>query len=413
LAAVDTTSGGGPSYQYLLAQANIFRQEHQGAEAMTAFAQATNAEGDDDTAETGLLQAGGAEGWGINPTVSLLSDFSVDPIYEDTTVYVLDSKLDAAFPIPPNAPSLLPPPRSSIQTQWTDAFHLHLPHIPTAAGLFQLRNARGQIDVPATNSIVNRSTTDSIFNIGLAPSIRMGTDVITFDGGIQETIRRDSLSPLEMNQNLFRVFTYMSTSSFFNAISASGYVLRETGPFTESNLSSNLFTAAIDFRVGSPWGRTALLTGWGESKQTFSPVNYQNYFTSSYIGLDRRFGDHLDVRAMLEDFRSWRVVGLNSGIAQDLHPAGSVDYSFKRNWDVQLSSAYSSTRSFHIYDATQNGFSVSYAMPFRRSVSNGETGPLTLAYPIRFSAGMQDETFFNFPGPHSQQLRPYFGITIF
>lgn len=413
LAAVNTAADGAPNYQFLLAQANVFRQEHQGARAMTSFAHATNAEGEDQTAQMGLLEAGGAEGWSINPTVSMLSDVSVDPIYEDSTVYVLDSKLDAAFPVSPSSPSLLPPPRSSIQEQGTDAFHLHLNHMPTTSGFFQLRHARGQIDVPATNSIVNRSTTDSIFNIGVDPSIRLGTNVITFNSGIQEIIRRDSLSPYQMNQNLFRVFTYMSTGAFFNALSVSGYVIREAGPFTESNLSSSQFTAAVDFRVGSPWGRTALLTGWGANKQTFSPVNYQNYYTSSYIGLERRFGDHLDVRALLEDLRAWRVVGLNSGIAQNLHPAGWVDYTFRRNWDLQASGAYSSVRGFHIYDATQTGVSLSYALPFRRKVSGDESGPLTYAYPIRFAAGMQDETFFNFGGPHSEQLRPYIGITVF
>ena len=50
---------------------------------------------------------------------------------------------------------------------------------------------------------------------------------------------------------------------------------------------------------------------------------------------------------------------------------------------------------------------------FRRRISDAEAGPLTYAYPIRFAAGVQDETFFNFPGSHSQQLRPYIGITIF
>ena len=225
----------------------------------------------------------------------------------------------------------------------------------------------------------------------------MGTSVITFDSGVQETIRRDSLSPLEMNQNLFRMFTYVTTSSLFDAVSASGYVIRETGPFTESNLSSKTLTAAVDFRVGSPWGRTALLTGWGENKQTFTPVNYRNFYTSSYIGLERRFGDHLDVRAMLEDLRSWRVLGLKSGIAQDLRPAGGFDYSFKHNWDLQVSSAYSSTRGFHIYDATQNGFSISYAMPFRRSVSTGDTGPLTLCLSDPFCRGNAGRNIFQFP----------------
>ena len=131
----------------------------------------------------------------INPKLSLLSDFSVNPIFEDTTVYVLDSKLDGDDPIPISDTSLLPPPRSSLQTQGTVAFHLHLNHLPTASGFFQVRNARGQISVPSTSSIVNRNTTDYSFNIGLNPTIHLGTNVVTFDSGIQGTIRRDSISP--------------------------------------------------------------------------------------------------------------------------------------------------------------------------------------------------------------------------
>ncbi|HKF50421.1 MAG TPA: tetratricopeptide repeat protein [Terracidiphilus sp.] len=412
LAAVKTSSDGTPDYQFLLAQANVFRQEHNGPQSLTSFAQASNAEGEDQTAQQQLLQAGGQEGWGITPTVSVLSDLSVAPVFEDSTVYVLDAKLDAGFPVTPDNPSLLPPPRSSTQTEWTAAYHLHFNHLPPASGFYQLRNARGQISVPATNTIVNRDTTDSTLSIGLNPTIRAGTNVITFNGGIQGTFRRDSQSPAEMNQNLFRAFTYMTTSSLFNALAISGYVIHESGPFTESNLSSKQFTAAVDFRVGSPWGRTAMVTGWGESKQTFSPTNYQNYFTSSYIGLEHRFGERLNVRAMVEDLRAWRVFNANSGIAQNLRPAGWLGYTFKRNWDFQVSSAYSSVRSFHAYDATQNGFSISYALPVRRRMT-GEGTPLTLAYPIRISGGVQSENFFNFTSGHNQQLRPYIGITIF
>jgi len=59
----------------------------------------------------------------------------------------------------------------------------------------------------------------------------------------------------------------------------------------------------------------------------------------------------------------------------------------------------------------QSGISVSYAMPIRRKYSD-ESGPVTLAYPIRFSGGLQTETFFNFSnGQH--QLRPYIEISIF
>ncbi|HEY1647014.1 MAG TPA: tetratricopeptide repeat protein [Terracidiphilus sp.] len=412
LNAVNTTADDPPSYQYLLAEANVFRQEHLGAQALTSFAQASNAEGDDETAEESMLAAGADEGLRVTPNLSLLSDVAIGPIFEDTTVYVLDSKLDAAFPVPSTDTALLPPPRSSLQTEWTDAFHLHLPHMVTSSGFFQLRNARGPISVPATNSIVNRDTTDYTLNYGLNPTIHIGDNSLTFDAGVQETFRRDSQTPVQLNQNLFRAFAYVASSSFFDAISFSGYVIHESGPFTESNLHSSALTGALDFRVGSPWGKTALVTGWGMNDQTFSPVSYEDYYTSTYIGIDRRFSPRLDVKAILEDLRAWRVVGPSSGIAQDLRPSGTVDFMPKRNWDLQVSSAYSSTRGFHVYDAIQNGFSISYAKPLHRTF-NDASGPVDLAYPIRFSAGMQEETFFNFTGAQNQQFRPYIEISIF
>jgi tetratricopeptide (TPR) repeat protein len=412
LDAVKASADGDPDYQFLLAQANVFRQEHRGAQAQTSFAQASNAEGEDQTAEAGLLETGGEEGYSINKKVSVLSDIAVTPIFEDSTVYVLDSKLDATSPVSSTNTGLLPPPRSSIQTQWTAAYHLHYDFLPPISGFYQLRNARGSISVPATNSIVNRDTTDNSFNVGLNPTIRLGTNTLTLNSGIQATVRRDATSPIQLNQNLFREFTYITSSSFFDSLSFSGYIIHEQGPFTDSDQNSTQMTGALDFRVGAPWGKTALVTGWGYSDQKFSPQNYENYFTSSYIGLERRFGMRLNVRAMLEDVRSWRVVGANSGIAQNLRPAGMVDFTPRKNWDVQASSSYSSTRSFHVYDATQNGFSVSYARPFRRRMTDAG-GPVTFTYPLRFSAGVQEETFFNFTGGHNQQLRPYFSITIF
>jgi hypothetical protein len=155
-----------------------------------------------------------------------------------------------------------------------------------------------------------------------------------------------------------------------------------------------------------------MVTGWGASDQIFSPVHFENYYTSSYIGLERRFSDRLSVRAVAEDVRSWRIVGNAYGVAQNLRPAGTVDFSPKRNWDLHFSSAYSSTRSFHVYDAIQNGFSVSYAMPFQRKF-NDDAGPLVLKYPIRFSAGLQQESFFNFSSGNNQQFRPYVQISVF
>jgi tetratricopeptide (TPR) repeat protein len=412
LAGISRDADSDPDYRYLLAEANVYRQQHHTAEALTAFAQASDAAGEDQTAEEGLLSAGADEGLRINPRVSLLSNFAVSPIFEDTTVYVLDSKLDGTTPVPITDTSLLPPPRSSLQTQWTAAYHLHLNYLPTASGFFQLRNARGTISVPATSSIANRNTTDYSFNFGLNPTVHLGSNSLTFNSGIQATIRRDSLSPAALNQNLFREFTYMTTSSFFNAVSVSGFIMHESGPFTDMNLHSRTLAGAVDFRVGEPWGKTALLTGWAASDQQFQPANNVNFYTSSYIGLQHRFSERLDVRAIAEDLRTWRIVGARYGISQALRPAGQVEFSPTRNWRVEGTVAYNNTRGFHVYDAIHSGFAVSYAMPFRRAYRD-ENGEVPLQYPIRFSAGMQQESFFNFPGTNNEQFRPYFSISLF
>jgi tetratricopeptide (TPR) repeat protein len=392
LAAISNSPDDEPDYQYLLAKANVYRQEHQNPQALTAFAQASDAAGEDQTAEQNLLQTGADEGLRLNDHFSVLSDAIVSPIFEDTSVYVLDSKLDAAFPIPPTDTSLLPP--------------------PPASGFFQLRNARGTISVPATNSIVNRNTTDYGFNIGVNPTVHIGNNVVTFNSGFQGIVRRDSQDPVDINQNLARLFTYVSTSSFLNAVSMDGFVLRESGPFTQTNLHSTAFSAAVNFRVGAPWSKTALITGWGENDQTFNPAHIEDYYTGSYIGLDRRFGDRAEVRGIAEDLRAWRIFDGRSAIAQVLRPAGTFNFKVSPRWSFQAGGAYSSNRGFHIYDAVQSNFSVSYAMPFHREFKD-ETGDVVLQYPIRFSGGLQQETFFNFTGGQSQQWRPYVSITLF
>jgi hypothetical protein len=242
--------------------------------------------------------------------------------------------------------------------------------------------------------------------------VHLGKNVLQFNSGIQGTIRRDSLSPAQMNQNLFRVFTNVSTSSFFNVVSVDGYFIREVGPFTESSIHSRALAGAIDFRVGDPWGKTALVTGWGSNDQEFTPVATENYYTASYIGLTHRFSDRLNIETVAEDLRAWRTVGPRSGIAEALRPAATIDFSPTRHWDFQASTAYSSTRSFHVYDNMQSGFSVSYATPLHRKFDD-ETGRVQLQYPIRFSAGLQQEDFFNFTGGRGEQLRPYVSITLF
>lgn len=419
LAAVKQTEDAELDYQYLLAAAALYQQEHQSAQALSAFAAAASDAGEDQTADKDLLQAGANEGFRVNRKLSLLSSLVVQPIFEDSTVYVLDSKLDSPNgPVPAADTAQLPLPRSSIETDWINAFHLHLKNLPPNGGYFQIRNAQGIISVPATNSIVHRNTTDYALNLGVAPTLHLGNNVVTFNSGVQGTLRRDTLSPVQLNQNLFRVFTYGTTSSFFNAISADGFFSAEFGPFTESPINGRSITGAINFRVGAPWSKTALVTGWGTNDQLFTSRqlgNSEDYYTSSYIGLSRHFGKRLSAEAIVEDLRTWRVVPfspIHSAISQALRPAGTIDFAPTRFWDIQASSSYESTRGFHIYDMTQNGISVSYTRPLERKF-NDTTGKVNLKYPIRFAAGIQEETFPNFGHGPSQEFRPYVSITLF
>ncbi len=419
LAAVKQTGDSDVDYQYLLAQASMYQQEHLSTEALSAFAQASSNAGDDETAELNLLQAGANEGLRINSNFSALFGLIVQPIFEDSTVYVLDSKLTSpSGPVPPTNLAELPPPRSSIETDSINAFHVHSEKLPTNSGFFEVSNTRGVISVPATNSIVNRNTTNYELNFGLDPTVHLGSNVVTFNAGVQGTIRRDSVSPVQLNQNLFRVFTYLTTSSFFNAVSAQGFFVYEAGPFTETPMYERTLTGAVKFRVGAPWSKTALITGWGSNDQKFTsqPLgDIQNYYTSSYIGLTHRFSKKWNAEAIVEDLRAWRVVPyspIHSAISQALRPAATVNFSPTRHWDIQAVGSYESTRGFHVYDIIESGFSVSYTLPINRTF-NDKTGDARLKYPIRFSAGMQMETFPNFTPGQNRQFRPYVNVTIF
>ena len=411
LAAVRQVTDSGSDYQYLLAEAALYEQEHRGSQAVTAFAEANSAAGEDQAAERQLLNAAGNEGYRVNSTLSVLGNLSVQPIYETTTVYVLDAKLDGPVPVPPTDIALLPPPRSSLVSQGYAAFHLHFGNFIPTSGFFQIRNARGQISVPQTGSIVNRDTTDYSLSYGVNPTVHFGRNSLTFNSGVQGTIRRDSKSPKQLNQNLFRAFAYMSSTSFFDAISVSGYGIYEAGPYTESDIHSRAIVGAINFRVGAPWARTALVTGWGSNDQVFTPVGTEDYYTSSYAGLTHEFSRRFSAEGLVEDLRAWRVFSGRSGIAQALIPAGTFDFTPNHNWSLHASGSYSNNRSFHPYDQIEDSVYATYTRPFRRTL-NDKLGDVHVEYPIRFSAGFQQQTFYSFTG-HNETFRPYVSITIF
>ena len=104
------------------------------------------------------------------------------------------------------------------------------------AASFKCATSAVEISVPATNSIVNRNTTDYTLNFGLNPTVNLGAQCRRLSAAASR--RPSGATPCRqsrLNQNLFRMFIYMNTSSFFNAISATGYLIRESGPFTRDN----------------------------------------------------------------------------------------------------------------------------------------------------------------------------------
>src|ERR1700721_2349186 len=103
-----------------------------------------------------------------------------------------------------------------------------------------------------------------------------------------------------MDGSLPPPFRGRATPCGVSARAVTGYGIPYSGPLTQIPLSEATLNGAIDFRVGSPWGKTALVTGWGSNDQKFtsnSLGNTENYYTSSYIGLTRRFSTRLNIEA--------------------------------------------------------------------------------------------------------------------
>jgi len=227
--------------------------------------------------------------------------------------------------------------------------------------------------------------------------VHFWSNSIAFNGGLQFTIRRDTISPVNMNQNLFRQFLYISTSSFYNWVSINASGIHEAGPFTDRGLSSRDLSARVEFTVGRPWGRTSLITGYTVRDLLFHPLVEEYFNTSSYIGLQRKFGNRLTVAVLAEDLRSWRVQNTQYALAQALLPGARFEFRASPHWNVQGSFLLSRGMGFHQYDNAQSEFLVSYTRAMRGSVRDG-AGVVPVAHPLRFSFGLQQQTFYSFGG---------------
>jgi len=413
-AEMELASLGSPSdfrddYDYMMASANLYRQRQDTAHALSAFAQASTIAGQQDKglAETAQYELAGEEGRPITQNVSVLPEAVFAPQLEDINVYALDAKL-----LHVTNPSLLPPPRHSFESLAESHYRIHLGNLPTISGFVGESMTSGRFLFPSTNVIQDRNTYDTFFNGGITPVLRLGSNAVAFNGGLQFTIRRDTLSPQFISQNLFRQFLYISTSPFFNWVSINASGVRETGPFTDRFLHSRDLAGQVEFTVGRPWGNTSLLAGYSARDLLFRPMISEYFNTASYVGLQRRFGSRITAAILGEYLRSWRVQGTQYAIAQAMLPGARFEFRANPRWSVQGSFVLSRGEGYHQYDNAQSELLVSYVRPVRGSLKEG-TGQIPVAYPFRFSVGLQQQTFYSFAGTTRTTLLPVVHFTLF
>ena len=409
LASVGAQNDFRDDYDYMMASANLYRQRQDTVHALSTFAQASTVAGPENTETTQMAheEVLQQEGRQLNQNVSISPQLSFSPSLEDINVYTLDAKILGV-----TNPALLPPPRHSFQSLAESNYRIHLGNLPIISGVVGESMTNGRFLFPSVNVVQDRNTYDTFFNGGITPVLHLGSNSVTFNGGLQFTVRRDTISPVFMNQDLFRQFLYVSTSSFFNWISLNASAIREAGPFTDQDLRSRDASAAVEFTVGRPWGRTSLLAGYSVRDLLFNPVIEEYFNTSSYVGLQQKFTHRLTVALLAEDLRSWRVINRNYAIAQALLPGARFEFRANSRWNLQGSFLLSRGEGYHQYDNAQSEFLVSYMRPVQKTSKDG-LGGSPVAYPFRFSVGLQQQTFYNFAGSSKTTLLPVIHFSLF
>jgi len=142
------------------------------------------------------------------------------------------------------------------------------------------------------------------------------------------------------------------------------------------------------------------------------PLVREFYTTSTFAGVQHRFGSKLKMAVLGEYIRSWQVQETSFAIAQAMRPAVQLQFRPTNHWTVDGSFAYSRAEGFHPYDNMQSGFFISYIKPFRRMLNDG-LGEIPVEYPLRFSIGFQQQSFFNFAGRSQATFRPVVRLTFF
>lgn len=397
------------NYDYQLALGDYYRQKNDLSRAMVAFARANQLSTDpsDFTILDSARDTAARHGLNLTKDLTVDSDSSFAPIFEDTTIYALDAKFLS------NGTSNLPPPRANYEFRQTTGFR-YAPDgwIPITA-FWQVRDARGQFSYPALNKIINRNTIDTSFNAGVAPILHFGESRVTVNGGLQFTLRRDTRDPLDIDENLIRPFLFVETSPLFNWLTLRASGFRESGPFTLTKRNSKEYFGKVEFQVGRPWARTSLVTGYTADDLQFRPLVREFFTTSTYAGLQHKFGKRLTVTGLAEIVRSWRVQDNLYATAQSIAPGANFDLRVKRNWSVNGFGTWQSNKTVGAYDNVQSGFFISYTRPLSQTVNDG-FGAVPVEFPLKLSFGLQEESFMSFKGTgQTTKIRPVIRLTLF
>ena len=251
-------------------------------------------------------------------------------------------------------------------------------------------------------------------NGGINPILHFGSNSITFNGGLQFTVRRDKISPRFMNQNLFRQFLYISTNSFstgFRSPEAHSVNWAFHGP------ESSLARPVREYRI---YGRTAM-------GQYFADRGIHRP-RPSVPAICRRIFQHVflrrpatQIRKSPDGGRTRRGSALLAStrhryaIAQALLPGGRFDLRATSAWEVQGSFVLSrGMRVPLLRQRPERSFS-SLTCDVAGQRQDDDLGQVPVSYPMRFSFGRQQQTFYNFPGSTSinKTLLPIVHFTLF
>ena len=121
--------------------------------------------------------------------------------------------------------------------------------------------------------------------------MRLGSVRFTITPGLQFTLRRDTLDPRVIEPELVPARHLPGEAARL----VIGYRFRKAWSGKRGHLPSRIctprdFSAAIEFRLGRPWAKTAFLTGYTGRDLLFRPSIHEYFGTSTYAGVERKFG---------------------------------------------------------------------------------------------------------------------------